>query len=269
MAFPYREVFQLVEESLIRYGSRRKAPEQIRKSLDSYKLLAGRNITDDQYFATLLYVVFYSGFRAETVTARKDVINRWFPDWQTVSRYGESEIAAIMADRGMIRNRRKVAACVQNAKVMRQLIEEFGSFDAYIASFGPLASLENLLLLKEELEYTFGYLGGITVYHFLTDIGMPVLKPDRVICRIFKRLGLIEADKQLLKTVLQGRKFADATGLPIRYVDIVFVSYGQVQSEDIGIDRGICLKDPRCGFCGVQDFCSQRRTQRSKTAPVP
>jgi DNA-3-methyladenine glycosylase I len=68
-------------------------------------------------------------------------------------------------------------------------------------------------------------------------------------------LGLTETEGQLLKTVLQGRKFAEATGLPIRYIDIVFVAYGQAQSMEFGIDRGICLKNPRCNECGVKEFC--------------
>ena len=92
------------------------------------------------------------------------------------------------------------------------------------------------------------------MYHFLTDIGMPVLKPDRVICRIFQRLGLIENEQQLLKTVIQGRKFAGATCYPIRYIDIVFVAYGQVQSLEFGMEKGICLKKkPLCNLCGAKD----------------
>jgi DNA-3-methyladenine glycosylase I len=106
----------------------------------------------------------------------------------------------------------------------------------------------------------FDYLSKITSYHFLTDIGMPVLKPDRVIRRIFYRLGLIEdeseSEAQLLDSVYQGRKFVQATGYPIRYIDIVFVAYGQVYSTGTGIGQGICLKDhPRCEVCGVRDDC--------------
>lgn len=47
------------------------------------------------------------------------------------------------------------------------------------------------------------------------------------------------------------------TALPIRYVDIVLVAYGQVQSLEFGIDRGICLDEPRCEFCGVTEHCCE------------
>ena len=74
-------------------------------------------------------------------------------------------------------------------------------------------------------------------------------------CRIFERLGLLENQNQLLKAVLQGRKFSEATGFPIRYIDIVFVAYGQMKSEEIGIAEGICLKSPRCNECSIQRYC--------------
>jgi DNA-3-methyladenine glycosylase I len=107
------------------------------------------------------------------------------------------------------------------------------------------------------LQYKFNYLGNITVYHYLTDIGFNVLKPDRVILRVFERLGLIESRDQLLKTVIQGRKFAEATGLPIRYIDIVFVKYGQQgKSNYFGLDDGICLeKHPKCNICKLKKYC--------------
>ncbi|WP_094226858.1 hypothetical protein [Methanolobus psychrotolerans] len=67
----------------------------------------------------------------------------------------------------------------------------------------------------------------------MTEIGLPVLKPDRVITRIFKRIGLIESEDQLLKTVIHGRKFSQETGLPIRYIDIIFAIYGQMVSSAV------------------------------------
>ena len=255
MPFPYQRVFEQIEESLIQYGSRRIPETDIRSAFDVYKTFADRELTDDLCFSILLNVVFYSGFRAATVTARMEAISHCFPNWHAVSDYQDDDVTAIMTYPGMIRNKRKILATIENAKVMKQLIEVHGSLAHYIASFTPKDSFENLLLLKEELEARFQYLGEVTVYHFLTDIGMPVLKPDRVICRIFNRLGLTETEGQLLKTVIQGRKFAEATELPIRYIDIIFVAYGQMQSLEFGIDRGICLKEPRCHECGVKEFC--------------
>lgn len=52
-----------------------------------------------------------------------------------VARYDEAKQAALLADPGIIRNRLKVAASVQNARTFLRVQEEFGSFDRYIWQF--------------------------------------------------------------------------------------------------------------------------------------
>ena len=104
-------------------------------------------------------------------------------------------------------------------------------------------------------------MGLIMPYHFMMDIGFPVLKPDLVLSRIFYRLGLtkserVKNDDDAEEVVEQGRRFASATGHPIRYIDIVFVLYGQVREIDFGLERGICLGDrPRCDLCQITSDC--------------
>ena len=258
--FPYKGVFDAVESRLIRIGSENKPEAEIRANLDKFKSFGARTLRDDDYFSILVFVAFYSGFKAATVTAKRGVIKAHFPDWRTVAAYTEADIQRVIDDAKMISHEGKIRACVANAKVMGALIAQHGSFRQYVDIFAPSESFENLLLLKESLSASFAYLGGVTVYHFMTDIGLPVLKPDRVICRIFTRLGLLENEDQLLKAVLQGRKFAQATGHPIRYIDIVFVAYGQVQSMEFGIEQGVCLKAPRCGECGVKRYCNYAKS---------
>jgi len=253
----YKAIFEKVESTLISIGSANLSADRIRANLDEFKHLEGKAFFDADHYWILVYVVFYAGFRAATVNAKLNLIRRYFSDYETVAGYEESKADEILNDPEMIRNRRKVQACIENAKVLKSIVNKHGSFQAYIDSFSPTTSFENLMLLKEELEYRFKGLGRITTYHVLTDIGLPVLKPDRVICRIFQRLGLIESDEQLLKTVIQGRKFAQATGHPIRYIDIVFVAYGQVKSPEFGLTSGICLEQsPLCSICGATGYCN-------------
>jgi DNA-3-methyladenine glycosylase I len=251
----YKAIFEQLEISLRRQSS---LTEQVfRERLDKFKHFEGRQLSDNEYYWIMAYIVFYSGFQASTVTAKLDLIRSYFPDYEMVATYGSRKVGEILNDKNMIRNERKVKACIKNAQTLKAIVAEYGSLDAYIASFDPTQSFENLMLLKEELEYRFAYFGKITVYHFLTDIGMPVLKPDRIVTRIFRRLGLIESEKQLLKTVLLGRKFSEATALPVRYIDIVFATYGGVGGDrEFGIANGICLeKNPNCAVCGLQNYC--------------
>lgn len=259
----YQAIFDKVESTLVRVGSQNVPEETIRKSLDAFKGVATKGFTDADYFHVLICVPFYSGFKADIVNKKMGTIRKHFPDYKTVAGYDHERVSEISGDPQMIRHKGKIQACVDNARAFQAVVDQYGSFKKYVDSFSPKASFENLMRLRQDLRRRFRYLGKITVYHFLTDIGMPVLKPDRVIRRIFYRLGLIESEgkseEQLLKAVSQGQKFAQETSHPIRYIDIVFVAYGregQVRSGDIGIERGICLKDdPQCSICGVSKYC--------------
>jgi DNA-3-methyladenine glycosylase I len=252
----YKTVFESIEASLITEGSKYLSTETIRENLNWFKRLEGKTFTDNEFYRIIVNVIFYSGFRAATVNSKIETIHKYFPNYEMVAEYSENDFNNILADENMIRNRRKIESCVKNARIFRVIIRKHGSFQNYIDEFKADQSFENLFHLKEELENKFSGLGKITVYHFLTDIGLPVLKPDRVICRIFERLGLINSRDQYLEAIVQGRKFAEATGHPIRYIDIVFVAYGQVQSREFGIERGICSEtNPSCHLCGAKIFC--------------
>ncbi len=253
----YKTIFESIESSLFAEGSKNLSVEKIRENLDTFKHFEGKKFSDNNYYQILVNVIFYSGFRAATVTSRIPVIRAYFSDYLTVADYTEDKFNQILADTNMIRNQAKIKACIKNAYVFRSLIQKHGSIQNYIDMFSPQTSFENVMMLKDEIENRFYRIGKITVFHFLTDIGMPVLKPDRVICRIFKRLDLIESRENILEAVIQGRKFAEATGHPIRYIDIVFVAYGQVQSKEFGIERGICLEEkPSCILCNAKHFCN-------------
>lgn len=256
----YQEIFGAIEQSLVRHSS---LPEdKIQQELAAFKYTGNETLTDEDYFRRLVTAVFYSGIRAETVTERLDTIFAYFPNWETAVGYGEEDIRRMLQDPHMLRSQRKIRGCVANSLIFRESVARFGSFGAYVESFQPWDSFENLMLLKEELEYRLSGIGPVTIYHFLTEIGLPVLKPDRVICRIFKRLGLIEDEQQLLKAVIQGRKFSKATGHPIRYIDVVFVTYGQAQTKQWGIERGVCLsRNPACHTCLATQYCQYFRAR--------
>ncbi len=252
----YKKIFSLVENTLRENSC---LPRRLFDSVfGEYKTYENQKYSDNEYYHKMVGIIFYSGFRAETVTKKLDTILSHFPDYETVANYGQNEIDQILSDPKMIRNLKKIEACIKNAKIFKEIISEYSSFDNYVKSFEPNSSFENLMLFKEEIEYKFAFLGGITVYHFMTDIGLPVLKPDRVITRIFKRLKLIENEKQYLKTIIQGRKFSQATNYPIRYIDIIFVKYGhEGEDKTFGLENGICLeRNPKCDICGVREYCA-------------
>jgi DNA-3-methyladenine glycosylase I len=252
----YQALFHGIESTLVSEGSRRLPADEIRAYLDGYKHLEGESFSDDDYYWVLVQVVFYAGFRAATVASKLAVIREHFPDYKAVAAFDGQRSESIISDPRMIRNRRKVAACIANARALTEIAGGFGSFKKYLDSFRAAESSPRLAQLRHDLGRRFEGLGPINVYHFLMDIGMPVLKPDLVVSRTFKRLGLVEGETpDSDEVVREGTKFAAATGLPIRYVDIVFVHYGQVKSEEVGLEQGICLRVPRCEVCGVTKYC--------------
>lgn len=263
MEINYRDIFSKIERSLREYSSLDQ--ESFLAGFRRYNEFTFSKLSDEAYFNIMKMVVFYSGFSAVTVDNREASIDFHLPDYESVMSYNDQKISFILSDSQMIKNRSKVLAVTKNARAFSKIIRKYGSFHEYIDSFSPIRSFENLMLLKEELQYSFDYFGETTVYHFLTDIGLPVIKPDRVITRIFKRLAIIESEKQLLKTIIQGRKFAEATNNTHRYVDIVFVKYGQEgRNKKFLIEDGICLEhNPKCNFCQVSEYCEYYKTQHT------
>jgi DNA-3-methyladenine glycosylase I len=191
-----------------------------------------------------------------------------------VADYDEAKLKQILADPDMIKFEDKAKANIQNAREFKKIIKHFGSFHDFVGSFNAQGSSGNWVKLKDDLRGRFARMGLITPYHFMMDIGLPVMKPDRVVARIFYRLRLIPREKikydsDAEAVVRQGEQFATATGHPIRYIDIVFVCYGQVRSIDIGLAQGICLGDkPRCKVCKVTNDCNYFRNHHSKTRPL-
>jgi DNA-3-methyladenine glycosylase I len=108
-------------------------------------------------------------------------------DPEKIARYDEAKIAALLADPGIIRNRAKVAAAVNNAQRFLHVREEFGSFAAYLWGFvdgRPLAhelhalidyqatSTESDALSRDLKRRGFAFVGSTIVYAHMQATGM-------------------------------------------------------------------------------------------------
>ena len=244
-------IFQRVQETL--YTNSTYTEKEFNEKFDVYKDYEYKNLSDNAYYQILVDIIFYSGFKASTVEKYLDTIHTYFSDYKVVMKYSPEFVEQIKNDPKMIRNNAKINACISNAMKIDHIVKEYGSVQIFIDSFEPNLNDDCLFKLKRSLEKNFSFIGGITSYHFMTDIGLNVLKPDRVILRIFYRLGLIENTSDLFGAVKIGRAFSTATNLPIRYIDIIFVMYGQLNQENL---EYICSeKNPKCNICGVNTDC--------------
>jgi DNA-3-methyladenine glycosylase I len=84
-------------------------------------------------------------------------------DIKKIANYTESDIARLVDDAGIIRNKLKINAVIHNAGVVLSLIQEYGSFGKWIEAHHPLDLPEWLKLFKK----TFKFVGGEIVNEFL------------------------------------------------------------------------------------------------------
>ena len=250
-----KKIFNAAEKSL--FNQSPLSEKELNQNFESSKNIDINKIDWTKFYELIMYVTFYSGFRAETVNSKSIAIKKALGKLNVVAKFKEPDIRSALKNDSIIRHEAKIRACVYNAKAIIDLKTKYKTLQNYLSSFGDLTLSENINILAKDLKNKFKYLGGITVNHLLTDIGLNVVKPDRVLCRIFYRLGLIKSVTDYDNVIKVGQLMTKATGLPIRYIDLIFVFYGQVgYKKELDIDKGICLeKNPNCNICKLNTYC--------------
>jgi DNA-3-methyladenine glycosylase I len=130
-----------------------------------------------------------AGLSWQTILNKRDNYRRAFDgfDPERVARYGERDVERLLADPGIVRNRLKIAATINNAQRLLEVAEEFGSFDAYIWRFvggKPVKNrFESLSELPAKTETSdamsvdlqrrgFKFVGSTICYAFMQAVGM-------------------------------------------------------------------------------------------------
>jgi DNA-3-methyladenine glycosylase I len=100
-----------------------------------------------------------------------------------VARYGERQRARLLNDAGIIRNRLKVAAVIENAKRLCDIQDSHGSFAAWLDHHHPLNREQWVKLFRQ----TFNFTGGEIVGEFLMSLGY-LPGAHRIDCPVFERI---------------------------------------------------------------------------------
>ncbi len=106
----------------------------------------GVPVHDDRtQFEFLVLEGAQAGLSWMTVLRKRASYRLAFDDFdpEKVARYGDSKLASLIQDPGIIRNRKKIEAAVQNARAFLAIQEQFGSFAAYIWRFVDGKSIQN------------------------------------------------------------------------------------------------------------------------------
>ena len=110
-----------------------------------------------------------AGLSWETVLRKRPAFRRAFVrfDPVKVARFGARDVARLMRDESIIRNRAKIEAAIGNAKALLVLRTEFGSFDRYAWAFD-----DKDVLSKDLKKRGFRFIGPTIVESFMQAVGI-------------------------------------------------------------------------------------------------
>ncbi len=140
---------------------------------------------DDKYlFELLILESFQAGLSWECILNKRENFRSCFDnfDYEKISNYDEKKIDELMQNTGIIRNRRKIIASINNAKIYKSIIEEYGSFDKYIWDYtngkqiiGDGTNTTSDLSDKISSDLTkrgMRFVGSTIIYSYLQAIGI-------------------------------------------------------------------------------------------------
>ena len=130
-----------------------------------------------------------SGLSWLVVLRKREGFRAAFHDFEPsiVAHFGAGDVSRLMNDAGIVRNRAKIEATINNARRYGDLVSEFGSFAAYVWRFAPmprarLAAYEDLVKVKAGDEAValskdlrrrgWAFVGPTTVHSFMEAMGL-------------------------------------------------------------------------------------------------
>jgi len=150
----------------------------------------GVPVHDDQkLYERLSLELMQAGLTWRSILYKQDNFKKAFDDFhiETVAGYDEEKFDELMQDVGIIRNRLKIRAIINNANRILEIQKEFGSFDAYLWNFTQGKGIKNEWhTLNEIPAYTplsdtiskdlrkrgFKFIGTTIIYSFLQSAGI-------------------------------------------------------------------------------------------------
>lgn len=106
----------------------------------------GRPVHDDRHLLEMLILEsFQAGLTWECVLNKREAFREAFRgfDRDSIIAFDDSDIERLMSNPSIIRNRAKIRAAIANTRVFKEIQGEYGSFDAYLATFCPDAPLRD------------------------------------------------------------------------------------------------------------------------------
>ncbi len=137
-------------------------------------------------FERLALEIFQAGLSWEIVLKKRAATYEAFRSFgvDRVAAFGDDDIARLLGDPGIIKNRLKIASIIENARRIQGLRQSHGGFDAWIAAHHPLTKTAWTKLFKTAFKFT----GGEIVNEFLMSIGY-LPGTHRENCPVYSRIA--------------------------------------------------------------------------------
>lgn len=151
---------------------------------------------DRSIFEQYTIGMFAAGLNWHAAFIKYPHLTTVFYDWdvEKIAQMGEQDVDALLKDRGVIRNRRKLQAVIWNAKVAVQVQRRYGSLDNYfwsrvayrqerrnvkkLAELG-VTSKKSDVLAKQMKRDGFKYAGPVSIWSFMNAIGLVSSRIDK------------------------------------------------------------------------------------------
>ena len=144
---------------------------------------------DRRLFESLVLDGAQAGLSWSTILNKRENYRRAFDGFEPdiVAAYGETKVAELLADPGIVRNRQKISAAIGNARALLPIQQEFGSFAEYIWSFVdgktirnswssmdqvPAKTKESETMSKDLRKRGFKFVGPTICYAFMQAEGL-------------------------------------------------------------------------------------------------
>lgn len=140
---------------------------------------------DNELFERLVLEINQAGLSWDTILKKQQNFKKAYKNFNVkkVASFKEKDFERLMNDTGIIRNRLKINAAIENAKTILKIQEEFGSFKKWLDHHHPKTKEEWVKIFKS----TFKFTGGEIVNEFLMSTGY-LAGAHIIICPVYKKM---------------------------------------------------------------------------------
>lgn len=156
------------------------------------------NFDEGYLYEMLILESFQAGLSWECVLNKRENFRKAYDgfDLEKVLAYGEAKEQELLNNKGIIRNRLKIRASIQNSRIFKDIVSEYGSFYQYLRTFtkdetlyetGRTSNALSDAISRDLQKRGMRFVGSVIIYSYLQAIGV-IYSHDRD-CFLYKGEG--------------------------------------------------------------------------------